>query len=373
MKSVLKRGITAFLALALVIGVFAGCSRTSSEIADYASTVVATYGDENIYLDEANFYARLQQYYSEALYSAYYGDNFWTMEVSEGKTLEETTKENVMASILQTRVLMDHADEYEVSLTDEDKEKVREAASTFFTENDESLKEAANVSDEQLYAILEKNALAMKVWAAVVADVDTEVSDEEARQVSIEYILVSEDEENPEQCQKAAAELVERLNNGEEIDVLADENDSYTVFSGTYSKNEEGATGLAGVAATMATGENTTCYVEGTGAYAIHCVTDFDEEATETEKQTIIQERQADRFELVYSSWKPDMKEFTVVDDVWAQITFEGNPVYVAETSTETPEETEGETETEADTQEESQAPSQEETESPEASSEETE
>ena len=43
---------------AMAAGSLAGCGGVSMD--KYASTVVATYGDEDIYLDEANFFLRSQ-------------------------------------------------------------------------------------------------------------------------------------------------------------------------------------------------------------------------------------------------------------------------------------------------------------------------
>ena len=350
MKSILKRSLALLLAMALAISAFTGCKRTSYDISDYGTTVVATYGDEKIYLAEANFYARLQQYYSEAIYSMYYGEDFWTMDAS-GKTLEAVTKENVMASVLQTRILMEHAQEYGVSLTDEDKEKVKKAVSEFFSENDENLKEAVNLTDDQLYDILEKNALAMKVWAAVVADVDTNVTDEEARQVTVKYILVEDKEGEENYAQDTADALVERMNNGESIDDIAKEDDNLTVSSASYTRNDPTATGLAALAAPMTTGENKTGAVDGTGVYAITCVTDFDEEKTEAKKESVIETRKDNKFEEVYKEWTANMKEFKVVDEVWDQIVFAGKPIYEAETQSSAEESTKGASESSAESE----------------------
>mgnify|MGYP007025288123 CR=1 FL=1 len=44
-------------------------------------------GEETIYLDEANFYLRSDQYYYEMMYSYMYGtSDIWNMEVSTGVT-----------------------------------------------------------------------------------------------------------------------------------------------------------------------------------------------------------------------------------------------------------------------------------------------
>ncbi|MCD8330342.1 MAG: peptidyl-prolyl cis-trans isomerase, partial [Lachnospiraceae bacterium] len=63
MKTITRK-IAVLLAVILTVGSTAGCG--SSTVGDYATTVVATYGDEKIYLDEANFWLRYQQWMNEA-------------------------------------------------------------------------------------------------------------------------------------------------------------------------------------------------------------------------------------------------------------------------------------------------------------------
>lgn len=108
---------------AMAAGSLAGCGGVSMD--KYASTVVATYGDEDIYLDEANFFLRYQQWTQEAMYwdmiTAYTGyTDLWTYPSGDGeKTMGDDLKERVMAQLLQTRILIDHASDYSVELTDE--------------------------------------------------------------------------------------------------------------------------------------------------------------------------------------------------------------------------------------------------------------
>ena len=176
MKATGKRGLALILALVLVIGMLAGCgNRVPSKVKpeDYAKTEVASFGDQKIYLHEANLFARLQQYYSEAIYKAFFGDEFWTMEIAQDTTLEKSTKEDVMAAILQTYLLNSHAEEKGVSLTDADKEKVQKSVKDFFETSSETLLKVVPMTEEQLTPIFERNALANKVYEAVVADIDT--------------------------------------------------------------------------------------------------------------------------------------------------------------------------------------------------------
>lgn len=369
MKAMMKRTAALMLAGALAAGTLTGCAQKN---VDYATTVVATYGDTPIYLDEANFMARYNQWFNELYYMGYFGEGMWNQDIG-GKTLEAATKEDVMAALLQTEALIAHADEYGVALTDADMEKVNQACSDFFEQQSEKLVEATGATEELVKRIYEKNALANKVWQAVVADTDTQVSQEESQQVGIRYILVREDAESSEtegsgeaaaagtegngetagsgEEETAAAQtpetkansIVSRIQAGEDIADVAEEL-GLTCNTGHYAKHpaetgdEEGTEGssvdvLGTNAAAMAAGEVRAAYGEGSdGWYVIYCDTENDEEATKNEVDRIIRERKAARFAEVYAGW--DQAEFKVDEDVWEQVAFDGNPVYVEEPAT---------------------------------------
>lgn len=369
MKAMMKKTAAVMLAGMLAAGTLTGCAQKN---VDYATTVVATYGDTPIYLDEANFMARYNQWYNELYYMGYFGEEMWNQDIG-GKTLEAATKEDVMAALLQTEALIAHAEEYGVSLTDADMEKVDQACSDFF-EQSQKLVEATGATEELVKRIYEKNALANKVWQAVVADTDTQVSPEESQQVGIRYILVREEAAEQENAETeaagetaagetagngetagsgegetaAAAEtpetkanaIVSRIQAGEDIGDVAEEL-GLTCNTGHYAKypaetgDEEGEEGtsvdiLGTNAAAMAEGEARAVYGESAdGWYVIYCDTENDEEATENEVDQIIRERKSARFAEVYAGW--DKAEFKVDEDVWELVAFDGNPVYVEE------------------------------------------
>lgn len=90
----LKRGLAAALAAFSAMGL-AACGSVRVALEDYPTTVVATFGDTDIYLDEANFQARTSQYTNELYYGERYGTSvdpsLWTMDVGTGETLEDST------------------------------------------------------------------------------------------------------------------------------------------------------------------------------------------------------------------------------------------------------------------------------------------
>lgn len=348
-----KRLLTLGLTVALGATAFTGCTAVTEE--DYSKTVVATYGDQKIYLDEANFDARYYQYMYERFYSSYYGSNFWSTDAGSG-TMEDNLKTNVMSEIMQTYVLLEHADEYKVSLSDADKEKVNKAVKEFLDTSDEKLITAANATEDLVTKVYTNNALANKVWEAVVSKVDTNVTDEEARQVTVKYVLISKDNDKYKDGEKIAKEIADKVKAGKDLETVCKDYDSLTASTESYSKNGENDTDLGKKAATLSTGDVTTYQVEGTGWYVISCTSDDDKDAAKEEKTKIIDERKDELFNKTYTGWAK--KKFKVEEDVWAKITFDKHTIYKAETestSEESSEESTSVKETESQTESTSQ------------------
>ena len=336
MKKITRR-LAALCAVLLMVGALAGCGRTRVTLEKYPDTVVATLGDQKVYLDEANFFAMTSQYTTELYYTMYGMDitDMWSADIGTGATMEDYTKESVMKGICQTYVLKAKAEELGLSLDDSDLAKVEEAVSQTMEQMDETVKEATNITEERLREIVTTNALAMKAYQYAVKDVDTEVSDEEAAQRTIRYILVK-DGEDAEAAKTLAEEIKGRVEAGENseeaMQAIADENENASYVTNTYGAGDfDNAVGDLGM--TLKTGEIGSTYDSGYGWYIVYCVTDFDEEATENEKPSIVEQRKSELFQTVYAEWLGDMPDFKVDEKVWAVVTFDKTMFEVPETT----------------------------------------
>ena len=194
---------------ALILAVLVFCTGCGSSVAPdkYKTTVAATYGDQTTYLDEANFWMRLNQWgtesYAGVMYRYYYGiTDIWPIASGvRTQTFEQTLKENTMAEILQTYILLEHAGDYASSaLTDSDNEKIAALiadirdgyADEFFTLAGVADGEAG---DAQMKAYFEKRVQAYKVARAVMDQAQVSVQDEDCKSFRIAYILVPEEKE----------------------------------------------------------------------------------------------------------------------------------------------------------------------------------
>ena len=100
-------------------------------------------GDDTASLGLVNLMLRYNQAQMQSLYASFMGDNMW-------ETYGETTKSNIVESLENMFLMEQHMSDYGVSITDEDKTKISEAATRFIEENDEKTVKAMNATQENV-------------------------------------------------------------------------------------------------------------------------------------------------------------------------------------------------------------------------------
>jgi foldase protein PrsA len=343
-----KRVLAASLAAVMTLGMTTGCTTVrKSDLSDDLSTVVAaTYGDEKIYLDEVNYYLRNSQL-SYEYFGTMYGINIWD---SEG--MEDNVREEAMSIIYQTRVLCAHADDYNVELTDADKELVAEAVSELLEdESNQAFMEIAGSDEEMLTEIMTQNALANKVYQAICDETEITTTEEDVRKNSVSYLLFNEETESEDETETAEDETADAETEETEEAVYYTEDDANAalekVQAGTsleevgeevgidvsttnFSVNEEQSTDFAKAGAALAEGESTVVYEEGTGWYVMVCDSDNDEDATASAYESAVETEKSDHFSEVYEAM--DKAKFKVNEDVVNTLNIADTPVFNIET-----------------------------------------
>lgn len=377
-----KRFLAGSLASVMALGMMTGCTtvRKSDLSDDYSQVVAATYGDEKIYLDEVNYYLRNKQLMYE-YYGAVYG-----MNLLETEDAQNSLRTEVMSIIYQTRVLCEHASEYKVELTDEDKKLVQESVDEILSsENNKTFLEVAGSDKEMLTELLTQNALANKVYHAIVSQKEITTTEESVRKNSVSYLLFSEEPEKKEEETKADGEeetaeagseketeaaeeseteketkyyteddanaALKKLQSGTSIEDVGKEVD-IDVDENNFSVNEEQTSEYGKVAVTLKKGESAIAYVDKVGWYVMYCNTTNDEDATTHAYEDAVNKEKSDYFTEVYE--KLDKAKFKVNEDVIKTLDIADTPVYSTETEAETADEetTAGEAESETTAEE---------------------
>lgn len=330
----MKKRVAIFVtALAMAATAVAGCGSKVDKDA-----VVVTIGEDKVTMGVANFFARYQQAIYEAQIGKFYGDNFWESKFTEEDTWEESAKENIIEDFKRMYVLEDHMKEYNVELTAEDNKKIEEAAKAFVEANGDKEKEIVSGDEETVKRVLSLITIEQKMKQAMIADVDTNVSDAEAAQKSMQYVFfpfsktdkdgkTSEmtDEEKAE-LKKTAEAFVEGAKKAEDFAAYAKEND-LTASTKTFdAKDTDPAEELIKVADTLEVGQVTPIIDAGKGYYVAKVTSLLDKEATEKEKAAIVAQRQGEKFTLLVKAMSEGVKT-EVNEEEWAKVSFQGQRV----------------------------------------------
>lgn len=379
-----KRMLAAGICAGMSLLALTGCSANKNE-------KIATIDGTDITLGELTFSFRYQQAAMESSLGALFGDtNMWEQDLTgQGVPYGTLLKDSVLEDYEEMVVLEQHMADYNVELTEEEQKAISKAAEKFLADNDEKTLKAMMADETTVSRVLTLNTIRSKMTEAIEADADTDVTDEEAAQKTIQYVTFStagtQDEEGNTvdlteeelaEIRQQAQDVIDGVTDGkilEDVVKEIDENKNVTTYS--YGEDDEILNeALKAEADTLKDGEVCEAPVEGEGVlYVVQMQSTFDEEATEKKKEEIIQERKHELYHEVVDGWMPeDIKVSKKWDDITYNVKFEAPQTEasseeiseavsenvteaVSEDITEAVSEKESETETAAETQSEAE------------------
>lgn len=330
--------LTAVLLAGVILGTVAlgGCGTINQD------AVAATLNDDTeISMGYANFVARYQQASYDSFFVSYYGEGYWTNESyanEDGETMEDTTKEGIMETIELDYLLEAHMADYGVEITEEEQEAITKAAEQFISDNSKEAIKEMGAAQEYVEKFLYYSTVREKMTEAIKAEADTNVSDEEAAQRTFSYMKIDlknytdedgntqeytdeEVEEVKQTAQAAAAAAVSDFD-------AASETYSYDIKTYSYGSDEkseeEGGFCDAVIAAADGMKEgDVSGLLEGTDCYyIIRLDSEFDQEATDKKKDSIISERQNDHYTEVTDGYVEEA-DFEINEKEWAKVKFD--------------------------------------------------
>jgi foldase protein PrsA len=330
---------------AITASLLAGCGGVDK------TKTVATLDGEAVTLGMANFVARLQQASYDDFYVAYFGEDVWSTSYGD-ETMEELTKDDALDLVETMYVLQKHMDDYDVTISDEEETAIGDAAAAFIAANSEEALDALGADLDIVEEYLRLLTIKSKMYTAIIADADTEVSDEEANVSDFSYVRVStttytdDDGNSATYTDEEQALLAKTMGifateaKTSSLEEAAESND-YTVSSGTFSAdNDTWDENLLAALQELEEGELTDVIETDDYYYVARLDAKTNEEETESNRESIISDRQSELYNEVLDGWKEE-HEWVVNDKVWAKVTFDNLFTTVAP-STET-EETEAE------------------------------
>ena len=330
---------------------FTGCGKINTS----ATLITVKNGDQTdtITLGYANFVARYNQALYDVYYGSYMGDDMWSQDMmGNGKTMEDETKDSVIEELENWYVETLHAEDYGVSLSDDDKKAIDEATKSFMEANSGAAVEQIGATEEYLKQLLTDRTYAMRMEAAIRKEGEgkVEVTDDEAKQSTISYLFfATETESAAENVADAVQDVIDADQNGETSEqadanekALADakkaakaadfnaadiavEEEAQT-FSFNPDDDPADVTGMPEevikTAKSLKEGEMSDVITTDDGYYVIRLDKKLDKDATASRKEELKNEKVTKYYEDILEGYKAKIT-FTVDDANWEKVKFE--------------------------------------------------
>jgi len=336
MKLVHYRYRAGFLAVAAVLILVAtGCKMKLNEHGN--TKVVLTTGfdrDEVFRIDKTScrlpevmvYLTNMKNQYEQAL-----GSQIWQTSY-EGETLEGNVKETVLARIARIKAMNLLAEKYEISLSDEELDNAAKVAKQYYESLNDRERELLDVDEKGICTMYEEYALAKKVYEYLIADINPEISDDEARTITVQHILIKTYSMNeagervpyPEEAKKEAyrkaQEALRKAQEGEDFTALIteyneDSNSSYSFGKGTMDAAFEDA------AFNLGTDEISDIVETEHGYHIIKCISTFDRDETDRNKVKIVEQRRKEVFNEEYSGFVEGLTR-SLNEELWDTVGF---------------------------------------------------
>lgn len=264
-------------------------------------------------------------------YESVYGTEIWNTNV-DGVTLEQNVKDIALAQIAQIKTMNLMAERYQVELSSEEKAQVENAADSYYHSLNDTEIEQMGVSKKTIEELYKEFALAEKVYEYTIKDINPEISDDEARTITVQHILIKTyaldgTGKKIEYTQRAknnayeeACEALELAQEGEDFDELIrrySEDDK-----GTYSFGK-GEMDAAFETAAFNLGKDEISDIVETefGYHIIKCLNTFNKDETDANKVKIVDQRRAEAFGHEYDAYVETLTR-NLNEELWDSVGF---------------------------------------------------
>lgn len=333
-----KKGILCVLVLSLGMTLLTACGDKS----DSNTKIVLTTGfskdeifrieDMSCTLPEIMVYLTTTQ----NQYESVYGEKIWEADL-EGITLEENVKETVLAKMAQVKTMNLLAEQHQVTLSKEEIEKAKKAAEDYYGGLNETEISKMEITKETVLNLYSEYALADKVYEYIIKDINPEISDDEARTITVEHILIKTytlngagekieyTESAKQEAYRKAQEVLQLAKSGEQDfqsligSYSEDDNTTYSFGKGTMDPAFEEA------AFNLGTEEISEIVESEYGYHIIKCISTFNKEETDANKIKIVEQRKEEVFGEEYDEFVSSLTR-KLNEDLWDKVVFIHDP-----------------------------------------------
>lgn len=267
-------------------------------------------------------------------YESVYGREIWNVSL-DGVTLEENIKETVLAQLAQQKTMNLLARQNGVALSEEEEARAMQAAETYFQSLSEEEKSALQITVKDVEELYREYALARKVYQYIIKDINPEISDDEARTITVQYIYFRTCilDGTGKKIEYSEEEKQEILRKAEEVRFqLKNEEADFEELILKYSDSEEGTCSFGkgekdqafeDAAFNLETDEISDIVETPEGYYLIKCISTFNRTETDANKVKIVEKRREEVFGQEYEDFVAALTR-NLNEDLWQSVSLAG-------------------------------------------------
>ena len=265
-------------------------------------------------------------------YEDVYGPEIWNISL-DGVTLEENVKDMVLAKIAQIKTMYLLAQSKDVELTETEQGQVEQAAQEYFRMLNDTEVELLGVNLDTIVQLYKEYAMADKVYQYIIQDINPEISDDEARTITVQHILlrtyvndgtgtrVTYTDDLKESVYERACAIREQAVSGEyNFFDLASRYSEDTTVTYSFGKGEMDEA-FEAAAFALETDEISQVVESESGYHIIKCINTFDREQTDANKLEIVEERRREVFGQEYDAFVEKLNR-GLNEKLWQQVGF---------------------------------------------------
>lgn len=246
-------------------------------------------------------------------YEKVFGEEIWNTTVGD-RTIDECFKDSVLAKVSRIKVLNLMAEEEKISLSNDEKKSLRKAAKAYIKTLSKEEKELLSADEDTVYRMYYEYALAEKVYNTITGEVNMEISDDDARSITVMQICIKTYHEDSHgriadysksgksEALERAKELREKAVTGSDFEALCamfneEQESTHTYMRGEMPESYET------VAFGLEQGEISDVITTEDGYYIVKCISPYERKATEDNKKAIINAAKNKAFEDKYEEF----------------------------------------------------------------------
>lgn len=226
-------------------------------------------------------------------YESLFGEDIINDEIA-GMPFGDYVKSQVKSKLTRIKCMNQVALSRGIVLSNQEEQNIGKAATEYLASIDSKSVKAYGITEDMLKEIFRSRLMADKLYSDMTYEVDTEISEDEARVMTIQYIKTD--------TQEAAISVKSRLDAGESFASLVKENNAYEY---TYElRRGEMQEAFEEAAYNLVTGETSGVVETTDGYYIIMCINEYDKVKTAANKEKMIEESRLKRFNELFEPYE---------------------------------------------------------------------